>query len=412
MKRKLEYIWLDGYTPEPNLRSKIKIVDLPTDIPEWSYDGSSTQQAEGNFSDCILKPVKHYNDTDVTYVFCEVYNPDGTPHSTNTRHLVGHEDEDMWFGFEQEYFIVDNNKNRILGHDSNFEPQGKFYCGIGGGLAVGRSFVEEHLDLCLKLGINITGINAEVALGQWEYQVFSQGKLAAGDDLWMTRYLLIKLGEKYNYKIDFHPKPLRTGDWNGSGLHCNFSTKKMREESNEKYFSTIFRSFELRHKEHIDVYGSDNQYRLTGKHETQSIDKFSWGIADRGASIRVPLSTSKEWKGYIEDRRPASNADPYKIVRVIYETLAFAEVLDETNQLMYSNTDPNISTKVGADFLNEYTEDDDLFEMETELMESRANVEPQEIDDFVEKQLDTLKKRMADVIMNAPNNDENDSTND
>ena len=106
--------------------------------------------------------------------------------------------------------------------------------------------------------------------------------------------------------------------------------------------------------------------RLTGKHETQSIDEFSWRESDRGASIRVPLSVSEDWKGYLEDRRPASNADPYKVVRVIYETLAFAEVLDETNSIMYSKDDPNIITKVNPDFLKEYL-DDDLFEMETEL---------------------------------------------
>ena len=389
MKQKLEYIWLDGYTPEPNLRSKIKIVDLPhpfvlEDVPEWSFDGSSTQQAEGNFSDCILKPVKVYHSFDIkewptSYILCEVYNPDGTPHSTNTRSFVGHEDSDMWFGFEQEYFIRDFKSGRMLGHDANFEPQGKFYCGIGSPYAVGREFVEHHLSLCLNAGIDVTGINAEVALGQWEYQIFSKGKLAAGDDLWMSRYLLIKLAEYYSYSIELNPKPLRVGDWNGSGLHCNFSSKKMREEGGEEYFKNIFRSFDLRQKEHISVYGSDNEYRLTGKHETQSIDKFSWGVADRGASIRVPLSVSEDWKGYLEDRRPASNADPYKVVRVIYETLAFAEVLDETNSIMYSKDDPNISTKVNPDFLKDFL-DDDLFEMETELMNSKTNVEPQDVE--------------------------------
>ena len=389
MKQKLEYIWLDGYTPEPNLRSKIKIIDLPhpfnlEDVPDWSFDGSSTQQAEGNFSDCILKPVKIYNSFDLAqwptnYILCEVYNPDGTPHSTNTRSFVGHEDSDMWFGFEQEYFIRDFKTGRMLGHDANFEPQGKFYCGIGSQFAPGREFVDMHLQLCLNAGIDVTGINAEVALGQWEYQIFSKGKLAAGDDLWMSRYLLIKLAEYYSYSIELNPKPLRVGDWNGSGLHCNFSSKKMREEGGEDYFKNIFRSFDLRQKEHISVYGSDNEYRLTGKHETQSIDKFSWGIADRGASIRVPLSVSEDWKGYLEDRRPASNADPYKVVRVIYETLAFAEVLDETNSIMYSKDDPNISTKVNPDFLKDFL-DDDLFEMETELMNSKTNVEPQDVE--------------------------------
>ena len=344
MKQKLEYIWLDGYKPEPNLRSKIKIVDLPhpfvlEDVPDWSFDGSSTQQAEGNFSDCILKPVRVYHSFDIkewptSYVLCEVYNPDGTPHPSNTRAAIKN-DEDFWFGFEQEYFIRNSKTGQILGHDTNHMGQGKFYCGVGSSQVSGREFVEHHLSLCLNAGIDITGINAEVALGQWEYQVFSKGTLQAGDDLWMSRYLLMKLAEMYEYTIDLHPKPLVYGDWNGSGLHCNLSNKKMREEGGQEYFDSIFRAFDVRQSEHINVYGSDNHLRLTGKHETQSIDKFSWGISDRGASIRVPLSTSKEWKGYIEDRRPASNADPYQIVKAIETTMDFAEELMRTKHNMF-----------------------------------------------------------------------------
>ena len=330
MKQKLEYIWLDGYKPEPNLRSKIKIVDLPhpfvlEDVPDWSFDGSSTQQAEGNFSDCILKPVRVYHSFDIkewptSYILCEVYNPDGTPHPSNTRAAIKN-DEDFWFGFEQEYFIRNSKTGQILGHDTNHMGQGKFYCGVGSSQVSGREFVEHHLSLCLNAGIDITGINAEVALGQWEYQVFSKGKLLAGDDLWMSRYLLMKLAEMYGYTIDFHPKPLPYGDWNGSGLHCNLSNKKMREEGGQEYFDSIFRAFDVRQSEHINVYGSDNHLRLTGKHETQSIDKFSWGVSDRGASIRVPKVVGETWKGYLEDRRPASNADPYQLVERMVKTI-------------------------------------------------------------------------------------------
>lgn len=340
MKVRLEYVWIDGYTPEPNLRSKIKIVDYEeiknclvlNNFPEWNFDGSSTLQAEGNSSDCILIPVRHYfcDNTNTIYVLCEVMNSDGTPHETNTRSkLIGDHggifkkkeeskiQKDLWFGFEQEYFIYDRKNKCILGHDeNNLEPQGKYYCGVGKYVA-GRDFVEEHMDMCLKYGIDITGINAEVALGQWEYQVFSKGKLKAGDDLWMTRYFLYKISEKYNYGIDLHPKPIQKGEWNGSGLHTNFSTDKMRNDGNEKYFMSLFNAFEVRHESHIKAYGSDNNLRLTGKFETQSIDKFSWGVSDRGASIRVPRDTAKNWKGYVEDRRPGSNADPYKIIKEI-----------------------------------------------------------------------------------------------
>jgi glutamine synthetase len=352
MKVKLEYVWLDGYAPEPNLRSKVKVINTPhqegrvtlDDCPEWSFDGSSTRQAEGKFSDCILKPVRVYENIlnkgylKSYFVFCEVMNPDGTPHITNTRANVGEEEEGLWFGFEQEYTIYQNG--RPLGFPKNGypEPQGKYYCGVGNGQVHGREFVDNHMEMCIKAGIEITGTNAEVLLGQWEFQVFSKGKLKAGDDLWMARYILLQISEEYGFKIEFHPKPVQ-GDWNGSGLHCNFSNDRMREEGGEEYFNNIFRSFDVRHQEHIQNYGSENNLRLTGKHETQSIDKFSWGVSDRGASIRVPLATSKEWKGYVEDRRPASNGDPYKIVRVISEALDFALQLNKINHAMNSKID-------------------------------------------------------------------------
>jgi len=352
MKVKLEYVWLDGYAPEPNLRSKVKVINVADDqgmvtledCSEWSFDGSSTRQAQGNFSDCILKPVRVYENIlnkgylKSYFVLCEVMNPDGTPHITNTRANVGEEEEGLWFGFEQEYTIYQNG--RPLGFPKNGypEPQGKYYCGVGNGQVHGREFVDNHMEMCIKAGIEITGTNAEVLLGQWEFQVFSNGKLKAGDDLWMARYILLQISEEYGFKIEFHPKPVQ-GDWNGSGLHCNFSNDRMREVGGEEYFNNIFRSFDVRHQEHIQNYGSENNLRLTGKHETQSIDKFSWGVSDRGASIRVPLATSKEWKGYVEDRRPASNGDPYKIVRVISEALDFALQLDKINHAMNSKID-------------------------------------------------------------------------
>jgi glutamine synthetase len=352
MKVKLEYVWLDGYAPEPNLRSKVKVINVADDqgmvtledCSEWSFDGSSTRQAQGNFSDCILKPVRVYENIlnkgylKSYFVLCEVMNPDVTPHITNTRANVGEEEEGLWFGFEQEYTIYQNG--RPLGFPKNGypEPQGKYYCGVGNGQVHGREFVDNHMEMCIKAGIEITGTNAEVLLGQWEFQVFSNGKLKAGDDLWMARYILLQISEEYGFKIEFHPKPVQ-GDWNGSGLHCNFSNDRMREVGGEEYFNNIFRSFDVRHQEHIQNYGSENNLRLTGKHETQSIDKFSWGVSDRGASIRVPLATSKEWKGYVEDRRPASNGDPYKIVRVISEALDFALQLDKINHAMNSKID-------------------------------------------------------------------------
>ena len=374
---KLEYIWLDGYEPQPNLRSKVKTFNAPlkmseitlAKVPEWNFDGSSTQQAEGSSSDCILKPVQIYKSSTfdrypTVYVFCEVMNPDGTPHESNKRALLGEEDETIWFGFEQEYFIRSQKTKEILGLERNSESQGRYYCGVGH-LTKGRDLVDAHYNMCLDHGIEITGINAEVAIGQWEYQVFSKGKLTACDDLWMSRYFMNKLAESFNYEIELHPKPLVFGEWNGSGLHTNFSNIKMREDGNKEYFDSIFKSFESRHEIHINAYGSDNHMRLTGRYETQSIDKFSWGISDRGASIRVPQSTAKEWKGYLEDRRPSSHANPYEIVKVICDSLNMADELVLTLQNMYSNVDvkqiDEIAKKYQANLsdqlLSEYRED-------------------------------------------------------
>ena len=384
MNTKIEYVWLDGYAPEPNLRSKVKVTNKPisqlSDIPEWGFDGSSTKQAEGYSSDCYLKPVRLYSGglRDTIYVLCEVMDTRGKVHETNDRAKLGKEDFDFWVGFEQEYFIRSGHHKNILGFDRGIiDPQGKYYCGVGGQM-VGRSLTEEHLDMCLNYGIGIEGTNAEVALGQWEYQIFAKGKITAADDLWMSRYFLYKIAEKYGYQIEIHPKPIIFGDWNGSGLHTNFSNKRMREKGGEEYFNSIFKVFESRAKVHIENYGSDNHLRLTGKHETQSIDKFSWGVSDRGASIRVPKSVGETWKGYLEDRRPGSNANPYKVLQIISESLELAKDLDETLHVMYDNIDTTkLSEKFGTlstnDLLEEYTNDKD-YKLTEEIMESRANV--------------------------------------
>jgi glutamine synthetase len=393
MKIKLEYVWLDGYKPEPNLRSKVKIVDyreienaiITGKFPMWNFDGSSTKQAQTGSSDCLLNPVRHYmvDKISTVYVLCEVLNADGTPHETNTRSKLIGEQEELWFGFEQEYFIYDRKNKCILGHDeNNLEPQGKYYCGVGEYVA-GRDFVNEHLYMCLNYGINITGINAEVALGQWEYQVFSKGKLRAGDDLWMTRYLLHKTAEKYGYGIELHPKPIQKGEWNGSGLHTNFSNEIMRTEGGEEYFNSLFASLNARHLDHIKNYGSSNELRLTGDYETQSIDKFSWGVSDRGASIRVPQETAKNWKGYVEDRRPGSNADPYKIIYQIEQSIKNAETIGDIKHKMNYKVDvESLDGKYNGlltneELLKEYQNDEE-YTIDSEIMDG-SNIPTEEI---------------------------------
>ena len=336
MAAKLEYIWLDGYTPTQSLRSKTRVEKefngTLEDCPMWSFDGSSTEQATGGDSDCLLKPVAIFPDPDrrnAFLVMTEVLNADGTPHASNGRAMIDDDDEDFWFGFEQEYFLWDTTTNLPPGFPpAGFPaPQGPYYCSVGAKNAHGREVVDEHLDACLDAGVNVEGINAEVAAGQWEFQVFAKGAKRAGDETWVARYLLERCGEPYGLAIEWHPKPFGAMDWNGSGMHANFSNGVMREAGKEEIFTKICASFGEQIPRHIGVYGAHNEQRLTGEHETQSIDKFSYGISDRGASIRIPIGTIDDgWKGRLEDRRPASNADPYHVAAAIIKTVKEAGV--------------------------------------------------------------------------------------
>ena len=330
MKAKLEYIWLDGYEPTQSLRSKTMVrSDFSgklEDCPMWVFDGSSTEQAEGGSSDCLLKPVAIITDPDRNngyLVMTEVLNPDGSPHVSNGRATIDDDDADFWFGFEQEYFLWDTDTDLPPGFTrGGFPgPQGPYYCSVGASNTFGRDFVEEHLDICLEAGLNVEGINAEVATVQWEFQIFAKGAHDAGDQIWLARYLLERTGEKYGYAINYHPKPLGDTDWNGSGMHANFSNAAMRDLGYEAVFTKICENFGRHIERHMSVYGAYNDQRLTGKHETQSIDQFSYGVSDRGASIRIPVSTVVDgWKGRLEDRRTASNADPYKVAAAIIKT--------------------------------------------------------------------------------------------
>lgn len=336
-KLKLEYLWIDGYTPSANIRGKtcIKEGDPQTwslaDCPMWGFDGSSTRQAEGSSSDCLLKPVACFPDStrkNGFLVMCEVMMPDGvTPHPSNTRATI-EDDPDLWIGLEQEYFFMQDGRALGWPLDGYPSPQGEYYCGAGYNSVgdIARSIVEEHLDICLDAGINHEGINAEVAKGQWEFQVFGKGSYSAADQLWVARYILQRVCEKYGIEVEFHCKPY-LGDWNGSGMHCNFSTEYMRETGGKEFFLKLMDKFEAYKDEHIAAYGPDNHLRLTGLHETQSIDKFSWGVADRGASIRVPHSFVKNdaYRGYLEDRRPNAQGDPYRIVSRISRTISEVE---------------------------------------------------------------------------------------
>lgn len=327
-----EYIWLDGAKPTAQLRSKTKIIDGPVtsldQIPTWGFDGSSTEQAEGRFSDCGLKPVYFVPDplrgAPNILVMCEVLNADGSPHPTNTRATLENTetkflDQKPWFGVEQEYTLYQGDRPFGWPEKGFPAPQGRYYCGVGLDKVYGRPLVEDHMKACLDAGLMISGINAEVMPAQWEFQIGPLPSLQAADQVWLARWLLFRLGEKHGAYPNLDPKPV-PGDWNGAGGHTNFSTESMRAEHGIEFIKAACERLKTFHTQHIAVYGAGNENRLTGKHETCSINEFRSGVGDRGASVRIPTRVANEGMGYLEDRRPAANLDPYQIFTALLET--------------------------------------------------------------------------------------------
>jgi glutamine synthetase len=338
------YIWHDGAVPTQTLRSKTRILPIKgekaklSEFPDWGFDGSSTNQALGHNSDLILKPVYFVKDPILGHgnylVLCEVLNPDYTPHPTNKRAWLRRVMEnggalcDPWIGFEQEYTLLDGITPLGWPERGFPAPQGPFYCGVGADEAFGRTLVEEHTQACLDAGLMIFGTNAEVMPGQWEFQIGyrnvpdeSADPLTVSDHLWLARWLLHRLGEDHNITATLNPKPVK-GDWNGAGKHTNFSTKATRDpKTGMDAINIAIRALEGRHKEHIAVYGAGLAERLTGKHETADISTFSYGISDRGASIRIPQGVAEKGYGYFEDRRPGANANPYEVAAILIETV-------------------------------------------------------------------------------------------
>lgn len=327
-----EYIWIGGSGSD--LRSKTKTVThkvtKPEDLPIWNFDGSSTGQAPGNDSEVFLRPVAIYPDPfrrgNNILVLCECLLPSMVPIPTNTRNAAAEvmkraEQHVPWFGLEQEYTLFQRDGVTPLGWPQGGfpRPQGPYYCAIGANEAYGRYIVEAHYRACLYAGLTISGINAEVMPGQWEYQVGPCTGIESGDQMWISRYLLTRVCEDFHVIVSFAPKPIK-GDWNGAGCHTNYSTKAMREEGGYAVIIDAVEKLALKHREHIAVYGKDNHERLTGKHETASIERFSYGVANRGASVRIPRMALIEGRGYFEDRRPASNMDPYVVTSKIVQT--------------------------------------------------------------------------------------------
>ncbi|KAK8568447.1 hypothetical protein V6N13_106361 [Hibiscus sabdariffa] len=330
----VEYIWIGGSGMD--LRSKARTlpgpVTDPSELPLWNYDGSSTDQAPGNDSEIILRPQAIFKDPfrrgNNLLAMCDCYTPAGDPIPTNKRFnaakIFKHPDvvaEEPWFGIEQEYTLLQKQVKWPLNWPvGGFPgPQGPYYCGVGADKSFGRDIVDAHYKACLYAGINVSGINGEVMPAQWEFQVGPATGISAGDQLWVARYILERITEIAGVVLSFDPKPI-PGDWNGAGAHTNYSTKSMRSDGGIHVIKKAIEKLGLRHKEHIAAYGEGNERRLTGRHETADISKFSWGVANRGASIRVGRDTEREGKGYFEDRRPASNMDPYVVTSMVAET--------------------------------------------------------------------------------------------
>lgn len=327
MPYRAEYIWIDGQEPTAKLRSKTKIVPDGEDPPIWGFDGSSTEQAPGQASDCVLRPVLVKPDPlrggDDKLVMAEVLTTDMEPHPSNTRaacvevaeKFASHE---AWFGMEQEYTFFKDGRPHGWPIGGYPAPQGGYYCGVGADEIWGRDVVEDHTKACIDAGISIAGTNAEVMIGQWEFQIGPLGPVEVGDQLWMARWLLYRIAENYDISAHLNPKPVE-GDWNGAGMHTNFSTKDMRAS-----YDPIIAACEALGKNadhHIENYGAGIQRRLTGLHETAPWTDYHYAVSDRGASVRIPWQVAKEGKGYIEDRRPNANADPYVVSRLITSTV-------------------------------------------------------------------------------------------
>ena len=329
------YVWIDGSLQ--NVRCKTMTIDFvpkdPSELKVWNFDGSSTGQAPGNNSDVLMRPVAIFKDPfrggDNILVLTETLNNDGTPHATNHRHQAHKvfeqvKEHDPWFGIEQEYTLLDVDGRPLGWPKGGFPgPQGPYYCGVGADRVYGRDIVEAHYRACLYAGVKICGSNAEVMPAQWEFQVGPCAGIEIGDHLWMARFILCAVAEQFGVNVTFDPKPI-PGDWNGAGCHTNYSTAAMRKDGGIEAIKAACEKLGQKHLEHIAVYGEGNERRLTGHHETAPIHSFSYGVANRGASVRIPRQVNEEGKGYLEDRRPASNSDPYLVSAKIAHTTILA----------------------------------------------------------------------------------------
>jgi glutamine synthetase len=361
----LEYIWIDGnncsiFSKSRTYYSSGEEVRLD-DIPNWTFDGSSTghSKKDSENSEIILIPrftCLNPLQPNSQLVLCDTYNSDLT--HTDSNHRV-HANKIMtavhnqypMFGLEQEYYLITPDIREILQqtkccdkwykklfscktpcsteHDriQAYYSNKIQYCGGGHMHTLGRKIANEHLQACVKAKLTISGINAEVGPNQWEFQIGPIIGIEAGDHMWVARYLLIMIAEKYETSIDFSPKPFL--NLPGSGCHVNFSTKLMREyHTGFPHIINAINLLAIDHENHMKIYGYNNNLRLTGKHETASIDDYTYGIGTRTTSIRIGQETFKNKGGYFEDRRPGSNIDPYLVTSAIVGSTVLEKAIE------------------------------------------------------------------------------------
>lgn len=333
------YVWVDG--SGINVRAKDRTFDFVPktvkDLPIWYFDGSNTAQAKDENSDTYIFPQAIYHDPFRRgihiMVLADTYMYNYQPTLTNYRKgclqlCEKGEVEDPWFGFNQEFFLSTPD-NRPLGWPPGGypAPPGPYYCAIGANKIVARDLMEAFYRCCLYAGIHINGINPGTTPSQWNFQVGPSPGVKAADDLWMARYILARLAEEYGTVASFEPQPVP--DWPGNGTFVYFSTKDMREEDGILVIERSIDKLARRHGAHINEYdannGLDNAKRLTGKNGLPHIKDFTAGVANRGCSVRIPRHVSEDKKGYLEDRRPASNADPYRVITIMIKTCIFDE---------------------------------------------------------------------------------------
>lgn len=323
-KANLTYVWLDKFNI---LRSKTKRVEQVNQIPIWNFDGSSTSQMDYSTmnTEVLLQPIRVYIDgfnernNENYLVLCDTYNinKDGiiTPTVDNYRYgainIFNETNLNPKFGFEQEFYLIDNENHEKLSSLTNISNKDNNYCRT---TTKYTYIMNEFYNLCLSCKIGIVGWNAEVAPFQFEYQIFGNG-IDACDDLVMSRYVLERYMIDNNYEIKYDPKLYE--NLSGSGCHINYSDVRSKE-----YMDKYIKALGETHNDLMKVYGENNNKRLTGLHETSSYSVFTYGVGDRYKSVRIPNSTALGLTNYFEDRRPGANINPYMACGALVKVLS------------------------------------------------------------------------------------------